>query len=83
MQILEFRPVTEEQFGRLAGALKDKGLSVSGTRGEIRKFGAEVKFDFTTPLLTITVVSAPHFRKLEEFAMQIRDAVAALLPSAV
>jgi alpha/beta superfamily hydrolase len=81
MQILEFHPVTMEQFARIADALKSKGLSVSGTRGEVRAFGAEVKFDFTEALLTINVVSAPHFRKLEQFEAQIRDAVTALLAS--
>ena len=82
MQVLEFHQVTAEQFTRIGDALKEKGLSITGMRGVVRTFGAEVKFDFTEPLLTITVVSAPHFRKLEEFAEQIREAVAALLSSA-
>jgi hypothetical protein len=81
MQILEFHPVTREQFARVAEGLRSKGLSVSGTQGEVRAFGAEAKYDFTEPLLTITVVSAPHFRKLEQFSEQIRGAVAALLAS--
>ncbi len=81
MQVLEFRPVTGVQFARIADALKNKGLSVIGTRGEVRTFGADVKFDFTEPLLAITVVSAPHFHKLEQFAEQIREAVTALLNS--
>jgi alpha/beta superfamily hydrolase len=81
MQILEFRPVTAEQFVRISDALKSKGLGVSGTQGEVKAFGAEVKFDFTEPLLTITVVKAPHFRRLEQFVAQIREAVTGLLDS--
>lgn len=81
MQILEFRPVTPDQFARVADGLKSKGLSVSGTRGEVRAFGADVQFDFTEPLLTITVVSPAHFHGLQQFAEQIRGAVTALLAS--
>jgi hypothetical protein len=81
MQILEFHPVSADQFARIGDALKDNGLSVSGTRGEVRRFGAEVTFDFTEPQLTIKVVSAPHFHKLEDFAEQIRQAVTSLLGS--
>jgi len=81
MQILEFHPVTVWQFARIGDALKGKGLTVAGTSGEVRRFGADVKFDFVEPKLTITVVSAPHFHKLEEFAEQIREAVLALLGS--
>jgi alpha/beta superfamily hydrolase len=83
MQILEFRPVTMGQFARISDALKSKGLNVSGTQGEVKAFGADVKFDLTEPLLTITVVKAPHFRRLEQFAAQIREAVTALLDSPV
>ena len=81
MKVLEFHPVTVEQFARIGNALKGKGLTVTGTSGEVRRFGADVKFDFAEPNLTITVVNAPHFRKLEEFAAQIREAVLALLGS--
>jgi len=81
MKVLEFHPVTVEQFARIGDALKGKGLIVTGTSGEVRRFGADVKFDFAEPNLTITVVNAPHFRKLEEFAAQIREAVLALLGS--
>ena len=81
MKVLEFHPVTVEQFARIGDALSGKGLNVTGTSGEVRRFGADVKFDFAEPNLTITVVNAPHFRKLEEFAAQIREAVLALLGS--
>src|SRR5436190_22356799 len=81
MQILEFRPVSAGQFARIGDALKDNGMSVSGTRGEVRRFGAYVTFDFTEPLLTIKVVSAPHFHKLEDFVGMIRKSVTALLGS--
>jgi hypothetical protein len=83
MQILEFNPVTMIQFVRIADALKSKGLTLSGTQGEVRAFGADVKFDFTEPLLKITVVSAPHFRRIEQFVAQIQEAVTALLASPV
>lgn len=79
MQIEEFYPVMPEQFAKVAAGLRAKGLNVSGTHGEVRQFGADVKFDFVAATLTITVVSAPHFHNLQQFSEQVREAVKALL----
>lgn len=79
MQVEEFDPVSPEQFTKVTDGLRAKGLNITGTHGEIRQFGADVRFDFVAPKLTITVVSAPHFHNLQQFSAQVHDAVSALL----
>lgn len=79
MQIVEFDPVTPEQFARVVSGLREKGLNVNGTQGEIRAFGADVRFEFEGGTLKITVLSPPHFHSLAEFSEQIRVSVQALL----
>lgn len=74
-----FSSVTPEQFAKVSAALAAKGLKISGTSGEIKTFGAHVKFAYDTPTLTITVLSAPHFHNIDAFSTQIHDAVEALL----
>jgi hypothetical protein len=79
MQIVEFHPVTPEQFARVVNGLREKGLSVTGTQGEIREFGANVQFEFLDGALKITILSPPHFHSVAQFSEQVREAVQALL----
>jgi hypothetical protein len=79
MQIVEFHPVTPDQFANVVSGLREKGLSVTGTQGEIRAFGANVQFEFLGGALKITILSPPHFHNLAQFSEQVRESVQALL----
>ena len=79
MQVVSFCPVTSEQFAKVVGGLRDKGLRVTGTQGEIREFGANVQFEFLHSALKITILSPPHFHNIQQFSEQVRESVTALL----
>ncbi|HVJ09706.1 MAG TPA: hypothetical protein VM554_15115 [Acidisarcina sp.] len=79
MQTLIFSPVTPDQFAKVIAALQAKDLQVAGTEGEIKKFGADVRFAYCAPVLTLTVVSAPHFYSMGGFCREIHEAVEAML----
>ena len=76
-QTLKFK-LDRIQFEAFRKVLSAKGLTVSGDKGKIQKFGADVDFDYVEPALVLWVNSAPMFHNFTNFCNEITAAVAAL-----
>lgn len=62
-----------DRFVRLEKTLISKGLKMDGDDGEVKDFGADVKFHYDTAssTLTLTVLHGPHFKNFDEFCSKL------------
>lgn len=63
-----------DRFVRLEATVTSKGLKMVGNDGEMKDFGADVKFSYS-PLsltLTLTVLHGPHFKDFDAFCAQLK-----------
>lgn len=62
-----------DRFSRLEATLGTHGLKMSGDSGEVKDFGADVKFNYTpaTQTLVLTVLHGPHFKDFDGFVKQL------------
>lgn len=63
-----------DRFARLEQAVTSKGLKMAGDDGEMKDFGADVKFNYapTTQTLVLTVLHGPHFKDFDAFCAQLK-----------
>lgn len=67
--------ITPEHIEGLRTALDNKGLHLSGDKGEIRKFGADILYLYDGTTLSLTLVHAPHFHSMDEFKNSLDKAI--------
>lgn len=62
-----------DRFARLETTLATKGLKMTGDDGEVKDFGADVKYhyDSATQVLTLTVLHGPHLKNFDGFVKQL------------
>lgn len=75
--------VTPAQFDKVSRDLQAKGFKTNGNSGEVKEFGADVKFLYDSSLgsLQVTVLSAPYFHNMDAFCQQMDAAVKVELAS--
>lgn len=68
-----------DRFARLEASLGEKGLKMAGSDGEVKDFGADVRFhyDAAAGILTLTVLHGPHFHDFQTFCDQLKSRVEA------
>lgn len=68
-----------DRFARLETTLGTKGLKLSGSDGEVKDFGADVKFSYSalSQILTLTVLHGPHLHSFDDFCAQLKSWVEA------
>lgn len=64
---------TADRFARLEKTLQEKGLNATGDAGEIKKFGADVQYDYDAvkEVLVLEVLHGPHFHNFDDFVKQL------------
>jgi hypothetical protein len=77
-QVQQFDNYAPDRFERLRTALEAKGLSLTGSSGEVKAFGADVlyAYDAAGQRLTVTVIKAPFLHSFEGFCGELQQAVA-------
>ena len=68
-----------DRFQRLEATLATKGLKMAGNDGEVKDFGADVKFNYTpsSQTLVLTVLHGPHLHSFDDFCAQLKTWVEA------
>jgi len=62
-----------DRFARLEQTLASHGLKATGNTGEIKKFGADVQYDYspTTQVLALEILHGPHLHNFDDFCKQL------------
>lgn len=66
-----------ERFTRLEATLNSHGLKFATDSGEVKDFGADVKFLYSavSQTLTMTVLHGPHLHNFDAFCKQLEEYV--------
>jgi hypothetical protein len=64
-----------DRFERLETTVSGKGLKMSGDDGEMKDFGADVKFGYmpSTQTLVLTVLHGPHLKNFDKFCADLKS----------
>lgn len=64
-----------DRFARLEAAVSAKGLKMVGESGEMKDFGADVKFAYApvSQTLVLIVLHGPHFKDFDAFCAQLKQ----------
>lgn len=64
-----------DRFARLEVTVTAKGLEMKGNSGEVKKFGADVEYDYVpdTQTLTFVVKHGPHLKDFDKFCADLKS----------
>jgi 3-deoxy-D-manno-octulosonic-acid transferase len=68
---------TPDRFQRLEATLNEHGLKFTNDSGEVKDFGADVKFLYSaiSQTLTLIVLHGPHLHNFDAFCKQLEEYV--------
>lgn len=68
---LVIQPYSEARYEALLVVLKNKGLTLSGDQGEVKRAGADVKFDEENGMLILNVEKPPFWHTMDSFCEEL------------
>lgn len=75
-QVLTFTGYSPARFAKLEALLVSKGFEAYGNEGDVKEFGADVRYAYDGKSeLTLLVRSAPHFHSMAGFVRELSKAV--------
>jgi hypothetical protein len=71
--------IAPDRFARLEVTVTGKGLEMKGNSGEVKKFGADVDYDYMpeTQTLMFLVKHGPHLENFDKFCAELESWVVA------